>query len=137
MKMTKLYKLQKELEQQVRDLILDVLKNFDMSKYDVIVEIENDCLIRIKRKNYYSNNDILSIQYDDENNEDNNKDMIIRVYTDHIFVNRDIKHFSEVLTIEKFFDILNSDDVNIIKFINSQKAEIEKRLKAILLEELK
>ena len=56
--------LKKELTAKIKNLIFEVLKDFDMSKYKIdICILDNECYITILKENIY----ITTIQYKNEN----------------------------------------------------------------------
>lgn len=115
----KLEKLQKELETQIKDLILKVLKDFDMSKYiiDVCLLTEHP-IIYIRKKDVF----ISAIHYIDG---------VIFSQADYSLIDMYFKKKS-MFDIDKMVDFVNSESIQIIKTLYYNKSLLETELKNIL-----
>ncbi|WP_300743097.1 hypothetical protein [uncultured Brachyspira sp.] len=139
----KLEKLKNKLESQVKELILKILKDFDMSKYkDSInvnekytgidfIDTNKDLRINIFFP-YYGNNAL----YD-------NYELIIRLYQEKelldyqlsgVCVDEDRGYYEHIkfYSAEDIISFLDSEPIQIIKILNDNKELLEKELKNIL-----
>lgn len=139
----KLEKLKNELESQVKELILKILKDFDMSKYkDGInvnekytnidfIDTNKDLRINIFFP-YYGNNPL----YD-------NYELIIRLYQEKelldyqlsgVCVDEDRGYYEHIkfYSAEDIISFIDSEPIRIIKTLNDNKELLEKELKNIL-----
>ena len=121
--------LKKELTAKIKNLIFEVLKDFDMSKYKIdICILDNECYITILKENIY----ITTIQYKNENYSffmiyvfDNLYELLKPSYK--INASNNIAY-----TYESFLDKLNSESIQIITTLKNNKNILEEELKNIL-----
>ncbi len=125
----KLEKLRNELENKIKELILEVLKDFDMSKYQIQIHIlDNECFINILRSDIY----ITSIQYKNENYDFFMIYVFDEIY-DFLKPSYRVNAFNHIVyTYESFLNDLQSEPVKIIQTLDFHKRQLETELKNIL-----
>ncbi|HJH54810.1 MAG TPA: hypothetical protein K8V77_01845 [Brachyspira hyodysenteriae] len=139
----KLEKLKNELETQVKDLILKVLKDIDISKYEcnVIVKYEStdiDFIDTNKDLRFYIHFPYYKVNYWNENNK-----ISIRLYQEKklldyqlesVCVDSDRGYYEDIkfYRVEDIISFLDSEPIQIIKILNDNKELLEKELKNIL-----
>ena len=105
--------LKNELTSKIKNLILEILKDFDMSKYKIdICILDNECYITILKENIY----ITTIQYKNEN---------------YSFFKINASN-NIAYTYDSFLDELNSEPIQIITTLKNNKDILEEELKNIL-----
>lgn len=128
--MSKLYNLTIDLGNQIKDLILKVLKDFDMSKYRISIDVGSyDNKITISKDRI----DIAIIQYTIHKNYsyfnlyvcDNLYKLLKPSYKEQTCSNI-------IYTMDSFLDQLENESIKIIRELYSHKEQIENELKNIL-----
>ena len=138
----KLEKLKNELESQIKELILKILKDFNMSKYKDSINVNEKCTyidfidtnkdLRINIFFPYGN----SALYD-------NYELVIRLYQEKelldyqlssVCVDEDRGYYEHIkfYSAEDIINFIDSEPIQIIKILNDNKELLEKELKNIL-----
>lgn len=143
----KLEKLRNELENKIKELILEVLKDFDMSKYwnGIKIKYHYTDIVFIDENNEYKIR-IFYPYYKDEvriNWEENNKIDIRLYYKDKrlidyqlesVCVDSDRGYYEDVkfYSAEDIIKFLDSELIQIVKTLHENKALLETEIKNIL-----
>lgn len=120
--------LKNELTSKIKNLILEVLKDFDMSNYEISVYFYDDGICNI----YIAKNDYIAVLIVKEK-------LDICIF-EKVFYPLRIKvcdlytssNKYSVYDVKNFFDFVDSEPIQIIKTLNDNKELLEKELKNIL-----
>ena len=133
--MTKLEKLELEIKEKIEKLILDILKDFDLSNYKIEIKVFiTGCLIDIQLNHFFN----LYIHYTDyptnirfdRLNIDIVNDTECRMpYVTGTTIN---DYITKSCSLNEYIEFLDSVDIKVIKVLYSNKDILEKKLKNIL-----
>lgn len=130
--MTKIEKLELEYKEEIEKLILNKLKDFDLSNCEIKISVfESGCLIVVTLRNFFD----LYIQYESYIRTTKLKmDIIDNVkYKPPYVVGTTINDYLvRLCSLEEYIELSDSKDMEIIKYLYSNKDILEKELKNIL-----
>lgn len=119
-----------KLENQIKKLILGVLKEFDTSNYDIEPDIiDNCCIIYIKKDEvciligYLKKDNYLSINFDNK--------LLETIPTGPMVIKKDLTVYKSYI-VDDFFDFLNGEFVQLLKVLKDNENLLKVELGNIL-----